>query len=217
MSRIRIVPTVSLLAAFFIFGSLSFIAVGRVKQRTEQFTQVTIQKLTWAAQINANQAEAYVHTLLFLTADSPEDRSSLRASIEDFRQRNNTLLSEYSRLLMTDGARRRFQDLTEKRDQYQTIRDQIMALYDQGKKSESVQHARISLWPAYQQYTLAGDALFSSDISAVAASADDVLKLCTITQFIAALISIVGFVGGIAVPFVLMWLSHGLNDDPLHA
>src|SRR6266478_5451360 len=143
MSRIRIVPTVSILTAFFVFGSLSFLAVGRVKQRTEQFTQITIQKLTWAGQINAYQAEAYVRTLLFLGADSPEDRSSLRAAIEDFRQKTSAVLSQYAELLKTDESRHRYQDLTEKRSRYQKIRDQIIALNDQGKKDESLQLTRV--------------------------------------------------------------------------
>ena len=217
MSRTRIVPTVSLLIAFFVFGSLSFLAVGRVKQRTEQFTQITIRKLTWAGQINSYQAEGYARTLLLLGADSSEDRSSLRAAIEDFREKTGAVLSQYEAQLTTDESRRRYQDLTEKRNQYQKIRNQIIALNDQDKKNESVQLARTLLWPAYQQYTLAGDVLFDYDISAAAASANDVLKLCTITQFMAAFISIVGFFGGIAVPFVLMWLSHGLKDESLHS
>jgi hypothetical protein len=140
----------------------------------------------------------------------------LRVVIEDYRQKTSELLSQYESLLTTGGARRRYEDLTEKRNQYQKIREQIIALSDQNKKDESIQLIQLSLGPAYQQYTLAGDVLFNDDISAVAASTNGLLKACTIAQFMAAVVSIGGFIGGVIVPFVLIWLGHPHQDGPIH-
>jgi chemoreceptor-like protein with four helix bundle sensory module len=217
MRRVRIVPTVTLLVILFIFGSLSFWVVGRVKDEAQLFSQVALQRLARAGEINTYQAEGYARTLLLLTTESPRERSALRAAIEEFHHRNDGVIDEYAMALSTADSRQRLKELTEKRARYLQIRQQVLALSDQGKSDQALQLARTSLGLAYEQYTAAGDLLLNDDIAAARSHADRIRKVCTVTQYVAAFITVVGFLGGVLAPFLVMLFSSAYAKDPLHS
>jgi hypothetical protein len=215
MARTKFVSRISLLLALFVVGALSFWAVGRVKERIAAFSRITLQKVVIAGQINSYQAEGYAHTLQLLHSEAPDDRSTQRAAMYEYRDKTAAALESYRRMLDDNESRRLYQELAKKRVAYHKIREEIVALNDEGKKTESLREAGASLWPAYQEYTRAGDALLEYDITAATATSREILRLCTVAQLMAAVISVIGFVGGVSLPFMTMWLRAAYREDPL--
>ncbi len=215
MARTRFVSRISLLLALCVVGALSFWAVGRVRERLAEFSRITLQKVVLAGQVNSYQAEGYAHTLQLLHSDALSARSAHRAAMYEYRDKTAAVLDNYRRMLDDDESRRLYQDLANKRAAYHKIREEIVALNDEGKKAESAQLVETSLQPAYHEYTQAGDALLEHDVSAASLTSQSLLRLCTVAQFTAAVISIIGFVGGISLPFITMWLRAAYRDDPL--
>ncbi len=215
MARTKFVSRISLLLALFVVGTLSFWAVGRVRERLAEFSRITLQKVVLAGQINSCQAEGYAHTLQLLHSDTPSDRSAHRAAMYEYRDKTAAALENYRRMLHDNESRRLYQELANKRAAYHKIREEIVALNDEGKKAESLQLMEASLQPAYDEYTKAGDALLEHDVSTASLTSQSLLRFCTVAQFTAAVISVIGFVGGISLPFILMWLRAAYRDDPL--
>lgn len=207
----------SVLIMLALFGCLGFWAVSGAKKETQLFTRIAVQTLARAGEINSYQAEGYARTLQLLNADTPEERSAWHAAIDEYRLKTEDALNDYTAAISTDESRRNLEDLTEKRRRYHQIRQQVMELSDQGKKGQALDLVRTSLWPAYEQYTQAGDVLFASDIAAAQTHADHVRSVCTISQVLAACVGALGFIGGIALPFfMVVWAKDEFEQAPDH-
>src|SRR5436309_89 len=110
MYRIRIVLIATLLTVVFVFGTLGYWVVGRVKNEAQVFSHVTLERLTRIGEINSYQAEGYVRVLLFLNAKTPEKKAALRTAAEEFRHKNDALLRDYEATLTANSSRRRIQE-----------------------------------------------------------------------------------------------------------
>lgn len=212
MAQLKIISRVSLLIILFVLGALSFWAVGRVKKEVELFRHIALEKLVWSAEINADQAEGYARTLMLLTSTDPAMRAQLHAEIQHFREKTDRAIQTYPLDKSTAESRSRLETLNAKRKRYQEIREQTIQFSDQGRRDDALALAQMALWPAYKEYTAAGDELLTYDRSAAKAYAEDIRRVCTISQYLAVAISVIGFIGGIAVPFILMWFSHGRRE-----
>jgi hypothetical protein len=217
MKRTRIILIIGLLTVLSIFGVLGYWVVGRAKDQAAGFAQVSLTRLALVGSINANQAEGYSRVLLLLNADETDDRARLRTAIDEYRLKNDKALRDYRAMWSGGKPPVWLEQLIEKRAHYSELRDQVLALSDQNKKAEALALAKASLWPAYQEYTLAGDWALREDVELARKHAAHILRVCEISQLLAALVAVFGFIGGITLPLTIAWIGRGSADDaPLH-
>ncbi len=216
MNRVRAVFVLFLLVAMALFGAVGFWTVGRIKEEAQQFSDTAVRTLARAGEINSYQAEGYARTLQLLSARTSEERTAIHADISLFSQRMDRVLTEYSASVSGDDARRRYEGFAEKRKRYREIRNQVIALSDQGREDDAMALARGDLAAAYREYTNAGDVLFEEDVAAAVTHATRIREVCMISQIVAAVVASLGFAGGISLPFLLVWLGDGFKREPIH-
>jgi hypothetical protein len=217
MYRIRILLGTGLLALLFLFGALGYWVVGRVRTDAETFSKLTFERLVAVGEINANQAEGYVRTLLLITAETPEERAGLIAGVDDYLVKNDTALRDYAGRLTSAEARRRLEEFTQSRDRYRDIRQQVILLSEQGNRKEALRLARTALWPAYAGYSTAGDAMLQNDILEATRYANHIQRVCLISQVLTALIAVLSFIGGLSLPILLARLGEEMaREGPPH-
>jgi hypothetical protein len=168
-------------------------------------------------EINANQAEGYVRTLLLINAATQEDRHRHAAAVDDYIVKNDAAIEEYARRLAGTEMRSQLDVFLQARAHYREIRGQVIALSEAGNRDEALRMAEKVLWPAYLSYSIAGDAMLANDIREAEQYADHIQRVCTISQFLAALIAIFGFIGGVSLPFLLARLGEEMaQEGPPH-
>jgi hypothetical protein len=189
----------------FCIGAVGYLVVARMNRQAILLQEDTLQKLTYAGEINANQAEGYARTLLFLQADDSESRNLYRAEIASYSQMNDISLKNYETTLSKcePESRNLFDGLVKRREQYAKVRNEVISLADRQRKEDAMKLAATALLTAYRDYTEAGDVLVAHGVAVGKQRAREIRRLCTITQFLTASLCIIVFLAGLFLSFLL--------------
>jgi methyl-accepting chemotaxis protein len=104
------------------------------------------------AQIKGATGEIELNVLRDLLAKTPEEHKKFHADIEAAREPVLKLMADYEKSITTSEARELFDKLKTARDQYVTVRNQLLDLVDAGKMDDALQLTITSVRPAFLQY-----------------------------------------------------------------
>jgi hypothetical protein len=220
MTKRTLVAVLGTLAAMFCVGALGYWVIGQMEQQAILFEADTLQKLTYCAQINSNQAEGYARTLLALQTDDPEKRNRYLAESKEFEHKNDASIEMY-RDSLTDSqsdSLRILDALVVLRERYQESHDRIFSLLARNQPEAALKLANSTLWPAYQVYTEKGDVLLAHDVAIGRERAQEMRQLAMKVKFVSATLCILVFLIGLVTPFlfiagVVNWMDHSTTAD----
>jgi glycosyltransferase involved in cell wall biosynthesis len=182
-----------------LIGGAGFLSVGRLKTDARQIVSDTLPGLSSAGEANASLAQAFNRTLLLLMADSPERRARLREEVEAFSQATMYHMEGYRRQIYQPTDQLQFDRLLKRRGEYLDIRRRVLDLAENNQRAEALALCEKELLPAYAQYKQAGDKLFEFNMHEGEVRGRNIMKVCTVTQFVVAAIGILIFILGFVI------------------
>jgi hypothetical protein len=195
--------------ALMLIGTLSFLAVGRLKGQAKVMANEVLPGLSYAGAANASLANSFNRTLMLLLCEVPEQREQLQKEIDVLSQKTSAYLEAYQGQIVSAEDQALLDTLVKHREQYLGIRDRTLALAEEDR-SQALLLYRKELLPAYQHYKEAGDALFDYNSHLGTSQGQSILALCGTTQFVFWGVGITLFLGGFAVGIYghvsLVWL-----------
>jgi glycosyltransferase involved in cell wall biosynthesis len=182
-----------------LIGTLGFLSVGHLKTQARRIVSDTLPGLSCAGKANASLAQAFNRTLLLLAADTPEQQARLEKDIESFSQAATRYLIAYKNQIYTSDDQALFDRLVQRRTEYRAVRDRTIALVKSNRPREAIVLSKAELLPAYNLYREAGDKLFDYNIREGRTRGQNIMTVCTVTQFVVAGIGILIFILGFLI------------------
>ncbi len=214
------VAVLAALGAMFCVGALGYWVVGFIERQSMLFQLDTLQKLTYCAQINSNQAEGYSRTLLTVQSLDPAKAIQYRAEAKSYEEKNNAALEHYRDSISEDqrDSLRLLDELMGMRERYHQARDHVFSLVEHGQRDEALRYADSTMWPAYHAYTDQGDKLFTHDVTVGKQRAEDMRRIALRFKFVSATLCILLFLFGLAAPFLFLfgivnWIDNSVAAD----
>lgn len=186
--------------ALMLVGAWGFLSVGELKHEARQIVDDTLPGLSLAGEANAYIVESS-RTLFFITTDDPIERGKIRSEVNELSKRTTGYLEAYSKTIFSAEDRQNFENVERLRSQYVKIRDQILDLADAGKKQEALALYANTLLPIHTEVKEAADKLFAYNMRQGQIRGKRIITICTITQVVLALTSVVIFVLGFFIGF----------------
>ncbi|MEI6084073.1 MAG: MCP four helix bundle domain-containing protein [Verrucomicrobiota bacterium] len=201
-------------------GRLAYGVITLVQRQAALMQAQTVQTLTYAAAINSDQAEAYARTLLALHTSDPVKREEYLTQVEDYSRQLSENLRNYR--LAAGAADSPSLTLLDKlvvsRQKYVAIRSEVIALINQKQIPAAQQMADRQLWPTYQDYTAAGDALFANNVTVNQQRVEEIHRQIRLIKYATIGLCIFVFLAGATAPFLFLvglerWVSGRANLD----
>jgi hypothetical protein len=186
--------------ALLLVGGWGFLSVSELKHEARQIVNDTLPGLSFAGEANGYIVESS-RTLFFITTDDPNERAKLRQEIAELSRRTSIYLQEYGKTIFSAQDRQNFENVERFRSDYSRIRDQILNLADAGKKQDALAMYANSLLPIHTEVKTAADKLFAYNMEQGQIRGRRIMTICTITQIVLALTSVVIFLLGFFVGF----------------
>lgn len=176
-------------------GTFGYFSLSRLKHNARLIVNDTLPGLSYAGEVNLYLAEA-ARTLLFIVTEDSNQRQALRQEISSFSTRTTSWLERYATQVDSVEDRTNFDTLTQERQAYIKIREQVLELAYAGKKSEALAIYNETLMPAQKRVKTAADKLFEYNMRQGEQRGREILTRCTITQITVAVLSVVIFMAG---------------------
>jgi methyl-accepting chemotaxis protein len=186
--------------ALILVGGWGFLSVSELKHQADQIVRDTLPGLSYAGEANAYIVDSS-RTLLFVTTDDPALRARLRREIDELSRRTTGYLEAYDQTIFSADDRKNFEALEALRTKYIQIRDQILNLAEAGKKQEAMAVYSGSLLPVHAEVKSAADKLFAYNMREGQDRGKRIMTICSITQVVLALTSVVIFILGFFIGF----------------
>lgn len=188
------------LLTLLLVGGWGFVSVSELKHEARQIVEDTLPGLSFGGKANAYIAESS-RTLFFITSDDPAERARLRDEINELSRRTTIYLEEYDRTAFTHEDRDNVESLRKIRGNYIQVRDQVLDLAANRKKQEALAMYRDTLLPLHSQVKDAADKLFDYNMRQGQIRGQRIMAICTVTQVVLALTSVVIFLLGFSIGF----------------
>lgn len=188
------------LVALLLVGAWGFLSVSQLKHEAREIVEDTLPGLSFAGQANAYIVDSS-RTLYFITTDDSAERAKLRTQIDELSRQTSTNLEAYSKTIFSTEDRQNFENVEHFRSEYIKTRDQILSLADAGKKQEAIAMYGNALLPLHAEVKGAADQLFAYNKQEGQLRGKRIMTICTITQVVLALTSVVIFLLGFFIGF----------------
>jgi len=176
-------------------AALGYFSVSQLKKNARSIVDDTLPGLSDAGAANAYLGDAS-RTLLLIVTEDPQKRTQILGEITNLSQRTTGYLSDYSTQMYSDEDRKNFQTLVTERNNYNAIRDHVVALALAGQKEAALSNYDALMMPSHKRLKAAGDVLFDYNMKEGAARGHRIMTLCTYTQISLAVGSVVIFLLG---------------------
>ena len=187
--------------ALLLIGAIGFVSIAHLKSRANAIVNDTLPGLTYSGEANVNGAMGFNRTLMVLLADTDEQRERLRKELDTLSQATTKSLNDYKNSPLSPEEKEMLGRALQSRAEYARIRDRIMVLLDQNKRTEAVAVCNRELLPVYLQYKGAMYEMFEYNAHEARTSGNIIMTLCTVTEWVVAgivvFIFIVGFLIGL--------------------
>ena len=130
----------------------SYILLRQAKDAAHFMTVDAMPGMDAMSQIKGLVGDIQINVLRDLLAKTPEDRKKYRDGIAASREHILKLMDDYDKSITTSEDRELFGKLKEARDQYVTVRNQLLDLIDAGKMDEALPFNAASVRPAFDKY-----------------------------------------------------------------
>jgi CHASE3 domain sensor protein len=208
-------------AILLVIGAVGYSSLNGVKRRAREITANDLPGLLYAGEISTERAESFGRVLLLITSDSVEENAKYVNELEQMSRQMDQSLKQYEATILSGETKdpKYFNKLTVERERYREIRSQVIELIKNGKRQEALQITRASLLPSYETYRAAGRDFFDYNARSADSAGQAILRACWIAQMLLAVVAIVIFIGGIAMPIIAASLpsrgAHGALEEPL--
>jgi len=132
--------------------AISYALLRQAKDAAHFMTVDAMPGMDSMSQIKGAVGEIQLNVLRDLLAKTSEDHKKYRDTITASRENILKLMADYEKSITTSEDRELFGKLTEARDQYVAIRNQLLDLIDAGKMDEALQMNTASIRPAFEKY-----------------------------------------------------------------
>lgn len=186
--------------ALLLVGGWGFLSVSELKHEARQIVYDTLPGLSFAGEANSYIVDSS-RTLFFVTTDDPAERLKLRDEIRQQSLKTVGYLEAYDKTIFSSEDRENFEAVQRLRNEYIQVREQILNLTDAGKQQEALAMYRNALLPLHAQVKAAADKLFRFNMQKGEERGRKIMTICTVTQIVLALTSVVIFVLGFFIGF----------------
>ena len=142
----------AILALVAVLTIASFVLLRQAKAAAHFLAVDAMPGMDAMSQIKGTVGEIQLAVLRDLLAKTPEDRKKFREAIDSQREHIAKLMDDYDKSITTSDDRELFDQLKAARDQYITVRNQLLDLIDAGKIDEAGQLNLASVRPAFLKY-----------------------------------------------------------------
>ena len=185
--------------ALLLIGAMGFVSIAHLKNRANAIVNDTLPGLTYAGEANVSGAVAFNRTLMLMIADTEEQRERLRKEIDIFSKTTTRALSAYKNTPLAPEEKILYERASQNRAEYLRIRDRVMALLDDNKRTEAVSLCNRELLPVYLQYKQATYEMFEYNAREARSSGNTIMALCTVTEWVVAGIGVFIFIVGFLI------------------
>jgi glycosyltransferase involved in cell wall biosynthesis len=201
----RLVLTRGIAASLMLMIAISllgFSSVSLLKKRAQVLAEDAVPGLSYAGEADFNLSQGFNRTLLMLLAQNKEQRERYHAEADEFVHRTAESLRSYETSIFNAEDRKLYDRVVSRRESYERIRQQLISLLQQDRRAEGEELCRSSLVPAYDQYKLAGESLFSYNVKSGQRQGNGIFAMGTITQLFVAILGVMLFIAGFVVGFL---------------
>ena len=184
---------------FILIGAFGFNSISHLKREAAQIVGDTLPGLATAGEANANLAKSFDRTLLLLMTDRPELRVELIREIGEYTKITTNYWEAYSRQINSEDDRANFQAMIRSRETYLAARNEILQAASANRQHDAMVLCHDKLLPAYARYKEAGEKLLAYNIHEGQVRGKAIMKVCTTTQMVAAMIGIGIFILGFLI------------------
>jgi glycosyltransferase involved in cell wall biosynthesis len=186
-------------AGLALVAALFFLSLGYLKSQARSIVADDLTGLSYAGEANSTLAEGFDRTLLLMFDQPAERRVQLEHEIELLAARTTALFDAYEQTIFTPVDRASYGKVLEHRDSYLFARDEIIKLVNAGQMQAAVTQCQTRLLPAYAAYKEAADKLFEANMQAGKRNGEAIIRICTGTQILVAVIGVLIFIAGFLI------------------
>ncbi len=181
---------------------LGFSSVSLLKKRAQVLAEDAVPGLSYAGEADFNLSQGFNRTLLMLLAQNKDQRERYHAEADEFAQRTAAALTNYENSIFDAEDRKLYDRVISRRENYENIRQQLILMLQQDRRADGEQLCRSNLVPAYDQYKLAGESLFSYNVKSGQRQGHGIFAMGTVTQLFVAILGVMLFIAGFVVGFL---------------
>ncbi|HEV2209661.1 MAG TPA: glycosyltransferase [Verrucomicrobiae bacterium] len=179
-----------------VIGALGFASLGQLKHQAQDIVVDTLPGLSYAGEINANLSQAFNRSMLMALSQDSQERARWRQELDGYTKQTTRWLEQYRTQIFDPTDQRLFENVLRCREQYLGIRNHFFELLTNNQTSEVSLVIKNDLLPAYEQYVHASDRLFRYNMEQGQQRGKGIMRLCSVTQVIVAIIGIMVFAAG---------------------
>ena len=180
-------------------AALFFVSLNYLKLQARSIVQETLPGLSYAGEANACLAHAFNRTLLLMMSDSPEQRAELEQEIQQASDQTTALLSAYKGQISSERDRLMFERVIARRSDYLRTREETLKYVNANQREAALAHCKNELLPAFKAYKAEADKLFFHEMQTGQASGQAIMRICTGTQVLVAVIGVFIFLTGFLI------------------
>jgi hypothetical protein len=186
-------------AGLILIGALFFLSLGYLKKQAESIVIDTLPGLSYAGEANATLSQAFNRTLLLLLSGSPEQRAELEKDIQTFSDRTTALLEAYKGQIFSAKDQAIYDRVLARRKDYLRIREETVKYVNANQMEAAAAQCKSELLPAFKAYKGEADKLFAYNIETGRSSGESIMRICSGTQILVAVIGVLIFVAGFLI------------------
>jgi hypothetical protein len=186
-------------AGLALVAALFFLSLGYLKTQARNIVADDLAGMSFAGEANATLAEGFDRTLLLMFDQTPERRVQLEHEIETLGARTTALLDAYQQTIFTPRDQAIYDRVLQHGDNYVRVRDEMIKLVNDGHMQAAAAQCQSRLLPAYTAYKDAADKLFESNMQSGRANGESIMRICTGTQILVAVIGVLIFIAGFLI------------------
>jgi hypothetical protein len=186
-------------AGLTLVAALFFLSLGYLKNQARSIVADNLTGMSYAGEANSTLAEDFDRTLLLMFEQPAERRTQLEREIELLAARTTALFDAYQQTLFTPTDQASYGRVIERRDSYLLAHDETIKLVNAGQMQAAINLCQTRLLPAYTAYKQAADKLFETNMQAGKRNGEAIMRICTGTQILVAVIGVLIFIAGFLI------------------
>lgn len=187
--------------ALLLVGGWGFLSVSELKHEARQIVDDTLPGLSYAGEANAYIVDSS-RTLFYVIVDDTAERARLRLELNGLTEQTSGYLKAYDQQIFSDEDRQNFENVVRLRDEYLKTREQVLNLATAGRKQEALAMYNDTLLPLHVKVKAAADKMFAFNMREGRERGNRIMAICTITQIVLAVTSVVIFLLGFFIGFL---------------
>jgi glycosyltransferase involved in cell wall biosynthesis len=182
-----------------LIGAGGFLSLRHLKSEADLIVNDTLPSLSFTGEANASLAAAFNRTLMYLLADTEQERARFRNETEKYSNQTAFNLTAYEKTRFSPKEKALLNTALKARQEYIQIRKRIFELADQGKKPEAIALCNRELLPAFLRYKESIYNAFEYNVQEAKTRGQSITTVCTITQWAVAIIAVLIFIIGFLI------------------